>query len=220
MEALSRSNQILGVYICFLYFFGSYLRKLGSPRKIKILEIGSGFGGLTERILRKFSPRMEIEAHLMDLDPLLLERVQSRLFQSGFQVHVHPSGETHLRQFADQEFDLVISLQVLHHIHPRSVLLEAFQESLRVSKLGFFHMDLEDNFSTPFLMWMFRHLFRFHPILVDDGEKSFLRAYTKEQFESTLQDAVRNLSLKHTQVTVRRILPLPYHISTAIHSGV
>ncbi len=187
-DELDYSNRKLGVYKQFSQKLYKWWCKQKEPQKeISILEVGSGAGGLPQFIIGKFK-NIKINYYLFDLDPEILKWAQQKCKDKGVEVNFYVADSTFLKQFKDKQFDIVISLQALHHIQPHYALRNFFTEVKRVSRKGFFMADFERK---PFNIVTYRvteWLFDFHEILLDDGLKSLKRAYSLHELKDNLGD--------------------------------
>jgi ubiquinone/menaquinone biosynthesis C-methylase UbiE len=84
--------------------------ELADPSNVHdVLEIGCGQGVGLELIGERFPGATRVG---IDLDPKMVLRAQRRLGSSAA-VHV---GDVNTLQFADEAFDVVVDLAVLHHV--------------------------------------------------------------------------------------------------------
>ena len=97
-------------------FFEDELKKAGVPKGGRILEIGSGFGGIVWAL-----------SHLRDMEPSALELdPQAGLFQQKLGVKILDSGVQE-GSAAQGGFDVVVLSHVLEHqLDPRELLRKAF----------------------------------------------------------------------------------------------
>jgi ubiquinone/menaquinone biosynthesis C-methylase UbiE len=108
---------------------GAVIRSLPADRLGQdVLEIGSGGGEVTERLLRK---RPEIKVTSTDLDPVMTEAATRRL-RDRPGATVLPADATDL-PFADASFDSVVSCLMLHHVIDWET---ALREAARVLRPG------------------------------------------------------------------------------------
>lgn len=93
-----------------------------------VLEIGSGGGQVTERLIRL---RPEIKVTATDLDPVMVQASTRRL-RGRNGATVLPANATAL-PFADASFDSVVSCLMLHHVIDWEA---ALREAARVLRPG------------------------------------------------------------------------------------
>jgi SAM-dependent methyltransferase len=100
-----------------------------NPRRI--LDIGCSAGGASVGYAAHFP---EAEVHAVDVGPAMLRYAHARAESLGVAVHFHQMNATSL-SFRDDEFDLVVSHNVMHEVSSGS-LADIFAESRRVLKPG------------------------------------------------------------------------------------
>ena len=186
LTELDRTNRVLGVYKTVIKEFFSFLKTQAPKNKtLKILEIGSGSGGLAREILRAPPDHdFAIEYHIMDLDPEILSWVVANHASENLTIHKHESKDAHLKQFQDNEFDFIICVQVLHHIHPLATVADMFNDVRRVAKQGFWMADFERKFLNPLFFVVGNFAASTDPLLMEDGRKCLNRSYTLGEFQN------------------------------------
>jgi len=97
----------------------------------KVLEVGCGIGVLSSYLVEKY----EWEVTGIDLDPEQIDRAKSDHEENKYLKFLEADA-TKL-PFEDNEFDLVLSVDALHHIPKRN---KAFDEINRVLKLNGFYV--------------------------------------------------------------------------------
>lgn len=210
MLELDRTNLKYGTYAQFCRHFFVWLERLNLKNKnISILEIGSGSGGLAREILKNVNGPWNIGYSLMDLDSNILNWAQGRLQEQGLSCKTFLSTDEHLSQFLDDTFDIVISLHVIHHIHPVSQVRSMFQNVYRISRVGFFMADFERRFGNVVMAKVVNTLSGLSKELNSDGVKSVKRAYTSSEIEDCLKPTPKNFNVK-----VAPLFPFPHMIIT------
>jgi ubiquinone/menaquinone biosynthesis C-methylase UbiE len=97
----------------------------------KVLEVGCGIGVLSSYLSEKY----EWEVTGIDLDPEQIERAQNEHRESKYLKFIE--ADTTKLSFGSSEFDLVLSVDALHHISNRN---KAFDEISRVLKPNGFYV--------------------------------------------------------------------------------
>ena len=82
------------------------------PTEADVLELGAGPGFHTAELLRRF-PKWRL--HAIDSDKEMVDLARGRVEPYGSRVHLVQADATQL-PYADQSFDLVISILVWHHV--------------------------------------------------------------------------------------------------------
>lgn len=83
----------------------------GRPRGGDVLEIGGGEGQGAKNILRLFKPD---QLTSIDLDPKMIERARKRVKDGRVRFNVQDAAN--LKNYADNTFDLVVDMAIVHHI--------------------------------------------------------------------------------------------------------
>ncbi len=181
---LDSSNQKLFVYYFFLLYFSKFLKKnFEKGESVKILELGSGSGGLAREMLKRFSKEYKIDYYIYDLDPGILEWAQSNCRKKGFECKTILADKNKMGNFQKDEFDVIISLHTLHHVHPFSVLEELFTNAVLGARKGLFFVDFHRRFGHLFFVKILSFFSLFSSSLLLDGKKSLERAYSLEEFK-------------------------------------
>ncbi len=210
MLELDQTNMKYGTYSQYCSRFFNWLDSLNTNnQKISVLEIGSGSGGLAREIFKAPQSKWKFEYSLMDMDPVILAWTQSRLKTQGVECKTYPSTEKHLAQFPDKSFDIIISLHVIHHIHPINIVQKMFQDTYRVARLGFFHADFERRLGNSTMAKVINTLSGLSEDLNLDGVKSVERAYTAGEIRECLKPAPGSYSSN-----VQVLFPFPHMIIT------
>jgi ubiquinone/menaquinone biosynthesis C-methylase UbiE len=108
--------------------------RIPKNRKLKVLDVGTGFGlttGFLAKILTKGS-----EIWTVDPSKEILDNVRTKLAEEGLDSRIpieYVRAEAAKLDFEDDFFDTIISVMVLHHLED---LTEVMNELLRVMKKG------------------------------------------------------------------------------------
>lgn len=107
----------------------------------RVLELGCGPG----RHLRNLCRLPGIDAHGFDQSPTMVEGCLTWTDRSWMDAHVTLGSPTGRLPFADGEFDLVYSAEVLVHVRPED-LPGRLSEMLRVAKRQVFHLETSPDY--------------------------------------------------------------------------
>ncbi|MDX9732311.1 MAG: SAM-dependent methyltransferase [Bdellovibrionales bacterium] len=221
LSELDQLNHNLPVYRIFLQRFFAWMPSLLSNEQastpIRILEVGSGSGGLALEILkyaRAHYPHLKLEYSLLETAPEILAWSHERLTKEGFQASTFIADERHLKRFAPQSFDFVISLHVLHHVQPMGTLKHMLDDVKRIATNGFFMADCARQLGTTLTTRIVNRVLGTNPVLVGDAIRSFRRAYTPSEIASLLSE-----NESPWDCSVKTVSPFPYLIATGERRG-
>lgn len=183
-------NTKFGIYRNFLHSFeNNFIDLIGTGKKIRILEVGSGIAGLSRELyLWAKRSNIEVTIYLFDSQADILNLSQSFLSQNGISSEIIIASEKQLEVFNDNEFDFVISLHVIHHIRPISNAVEAINQMLRVAKKGVQINDFHRKPGSVALFKLWNQFFGISKDLSEDGVKSMQRAYDPMELSTMIQN--------------------------------
>ena len=189
LDDLDRFNRRMGWYRFHVRMVETHWRALGSPRPFRVLDIGTGPGGLLHHLLDSGLP---VEAIGIDRSPSYVNMAQERI---GPRARIEVADATAI-PFADGAFDLATCTLMLHHL-PRPVREAMIAEVRRTCRSAYFfdlEVTLHGAFGAPFLgLALGLGLDAIH-----DGALSVRRAATYAEFA----DLMRPLNVK-----ARRVFP-------------
>ena len=111
--------------------FGSYLKnKIVLPSGAKVLDVGCGFGNNLLPFLAK-----GYDCSGTEITEVMAQKTQEIMEQRGYKTAIK-MGTNQQLPFADQSFDLLLSLNVIHYEAGRDNVKKAFAEYKRVLKNG------------------------------------------------------------------------------------
>lgn len=194
------------IYKNFCNRFFKWLNSLNmDEKKISILEFGSGSGGLAREIIKDKRNKWSIDYSMMDIDLDILKWSQESLRTQNIQCSIFPSKDQHLAQFREKQFHVVISLHVIHHIHPIDQVQLVFKDISKIAKYGFFMLDFERRIGNELLSKVANAITGLSPELNADGVRSVKRCYTANEVKKAMTPNMENFSLK-----VSKLYPAPY----------
>jgi len=203
-------NLKFGAYKKFIKNFDDWLKKNNLyQKKIKILELGPGAGGMCEALHNWGKEKdIELELHGLDVSQDITDWQKSRLSKLNISFNTHLAGDQYLKQFSDNKFDFVISFHVLHHIHPYNTMYEALRDSLRVSRKGLFAIDIDKRPFTYTLTKIWNKINGISEMLNHDGLVSVKRSYKRKDMHKT----ARRLSQQYyINYECKRLFLIPYY---------
>lgn len=98
----------------------------------RILQVACVYGDFTERLAQCLGSNGQLD--VVDVAPVQLENLQSKLGKPNPQIHLHHQDSTKL-SFADASHDCVVVFFLLHE-QPEDVRIQTIAEALRVVKPG------------------------------------------------------------------------------------
>lgn len=98
-----------------------------------ILEVGCGTGTVSLIAKRKAGPESQVAA--VDIAPDMIEIARRKAAKSGLDVEFQV-GRIEAIPFPDNQFDLVLSSLMLHHVHGDAAKQQGMREVFRVLKPG------------------------------------------------------------------------------------
>lgn len=183
-------NTKFGIYRNFLQSFeNNFIDLIGTGKKIRILEVGSGIAGLSRELyLWGKRSNIEVAINLFDSQADILNLSQSVLSQKGIPSEVKIASNEQLTVFTDNEFDFVISLHVIHHIRPISNAVDAINHMLRIASKGVLLNDFHRKPGSVSLFKLWNQFFGISKDLSEDGIKSMQRAYDPTELSNLIQN--------------------------------
>jgi len=165
----------------------------GKP--VRILELGMRDGtqlkelshfGLTESI--------PMELHGTEFRQNIVDLAEKRLKSHRVPIHCHYKYPLDLQSFPSDDFDIVFSTFVLHHLsyeELKQILLASFQ----ISRYTVLHIDLSRSIFGIILLWGYYTLFGYRRSR-HDAVLSCRRAYRRNEISALLQKLNLNSSAK------------------------
>lgn len=176
----------------------------------RVLDIGCGEGTNAAFLLEK---GMDVAG--VDASESLIRHGLERY--PGLTGRLHTSDALAL-DFADNTFDLVTVIGVLHHIYSREDQLRAVKEALRVVKPGGIVLIRESNLINPFFMLFWNYIFPLTAKIDRFGGEHWISAeFLREQFGGQVDS--ENYFTFIPSFTPKRLFPLALRIERVLEAG-
>ena len=206
LTELNQTNQSLLVY----FFFNHYLRKLlrkhfAKNEVVKILEIGSGSGGLAKNILSKFKDSYQVDYTLCDVDIEILKWAKQNCAEDSHDVKTLWAEPSTFNTLLPNSYDLIISLHTIHHIHPAHDVITLFNSLIPVTKKGFLIVDFHRKWGNITLLSFISRILFISNDLLSDGFNSLKRSYSRDELVSFFK-------YKHCSTKIKTFFWNPYLI--------
>jgi ubiquinone/menaquinone biosynthesis C-methylase UbiE len=195
LAALRRSNRLLGVDARLV----DVVAALTPTRGARLLELGSGGGGLSAALSARFcQTHRELGLIALDRSPFAISDARNHIGTE--QTTDFVIGNALELPFADGTVDIVICSLLLHHFDPDQATL-LLQEATRVASHAVVVCDLDRSALSWMLTWFFTRMTSRSRLFHVDGPRSVRAAYRPAE---ALRLAAR---AGMAQVTVRRVFP-------------
>jgi 2-polyprenyl-3-methyl-5-hydroxy-6-metoxy-1,4-benzoquinol methylase len=205
LHDLEKLNQWSYGYRPTLKWLDKMANTVPLTQPITIFDIGSGAGDML-RSIEQYGISTDTHFNLIgiDINPWAKKAADKLLFSKTmirFETKDIFSFE------ADRQADFIISSLFTHHLD-QSLLIRFIQWMEEHSKEGWFINDLHRHLVPYYFLKMFTPLLKLDPMVQHDGPVSVQRAFTKEDWESILQEA--GVSLE--EVEIKWYFPFRYGI--------
>lgn len=174
-----------------LKFLGPLLDQIDLDHITTVLEIGCGAGIVAATLREKYN--MNVTG--TDVDPEQIE-IAKKYHQENESLRFFEADATRL-PFGDQEFDVVLSLQVLHHIGDWQAVLGEVNRVLKPK--GCF--VLGDLAFSRFLTKMLRPIVKNYGLYTIDD---VISAMSGNHFETVYRKGPRGVLLKHCRLVFQK----------------
>lgn len=210
IRALDRFGARHGINEVFAQFA---LDQVADVKEPKILELGSGHGGLSRAIL---AGHPYARVTVTDVDPVSVEDIAASDLGGHPRAHIRVQNAAAI-DAPDGSYDLVVFAQSFHHLPPAVASL-AIAEATRVGK-KFLIIDLARQAPGALLLWLplfslFSLVTAGYPI-THDGFISSLRAYSPSALSALAAHASPGITLRFRRHRLARFLP-PHQIVIAV----
>lgn len=183
IQEIDRTNEIYFIFRLFMRNWNLHLSKILNDQSAvyKILEIGPGSGTLGLKILDwAMKRKINLQYNLFDSQEEVLNECSKKYSNFPATLKLKAS-ENYLKDYADNSFDVTLSLHVLHHIQPKEIAMDALEQMFRVSRKAVVIMDFQKTQKFLFRFTLLNFILGFSSELISDGVKSMQRAYTLEE---------------------------------------
>lgn len=209
VDSLSKLNHQSGYTAAVLNHLGSLIKHLphDSQKPLKILDIGVGGGGLL-RALHHWTKRKKINAELwgLDISQNFIQRAKKHLDAEKISVQFIHTDACKMQGVADNQFDVVLSNYMVHHIRCISKVGDFLSEVHRVGK-SWLIVDLQRKIMGPLMMQVATVPFFPPRVLLEDGIKSIRRAYRAKEMNMILSELQKEGRVRHMRATPLALLP-------------
>lgn len=161
------------------------LQELEPFKNGNILQVACVYGDFTERLTQRLGPDGRLD--VVDVAPVQLENLKSKLNSDSSRVGVHHQDSAHLR-FADASYDCVVVFFLLHE-QPENVRIRTIAQALRVVKPG--GKVIFVDYHRPDVLNPFRYVMI--PILA--SLEPFAMDLWRREIKDWLPDEARNLAI-------------------------
>ena len=204
LRDLAWANRLTGSYRPTLRFISRSLqRRPASPRPLRILDVGAGYGDVLRRIVRwAASRRLAVELTGIDLHPLTASIAAEATAKAGLPSGVIAWETGNCMEKTAPAPDLIISSLVMHHLEDEEIIA-MLRWMEQTARLGWFINDLERQ-PIPARLWgVLATGMRWHPFLHHDGPVSFRRAFRAADWSRLLARA----GVAAEAVSIERVFP-------------
>lgn len=215
IKEIDQSNNVYLIFILFMKNWNLFLSKILTDKSTayKILEIGPGSGTLGLKILDWAKKRKIVfQYNLFDSQEEVLNACANGYVNYPTTQKLKAS-ENYLKDYADNSFDVTLSLHVLHHIQPKEIALDALEQMLRVSRKAVVVMDFEKTQKFLFRFYLLNFILRFSKELNEDGLKSMQRAYSLKELSPHLNYLCAKYGF---ELKIKKFLIHPYWFLCAV----
>jgi 2-polyprenyl-3-methyl-5-hydroxy-6-metoxy-1,4-benzoquinol methylase len=188
LSELNFINTHLGGHSITLKGFQKLYKRMGSPNKVSVLEIGSG-GGDNLFVLQKFALRNNFEIELVGVDAknectnYAQEKYPNIQFVTSLYQNYTPQKKP----------DIIFNSLFCHHFSDVEII-EILQWMQTNSRMGFFINDLHRHPLAYYTIRLLTRLFSKSYLVKNDAPLSVLRGLNKKEWVQIIKNA--NLSAK------------------------
>ncbi len=164
-------------------------------QEFSVLDVGAGSGELLREIA-KFARKSNRTGKLvgLELNEISADSIVSESSEFN-EISAIRGNALHL-PFADNSFDYTICSLFTHHFTDEKIV-QIFHEFSRVSRLGFFVIDLHRHSIAYALYKTFCTVFRISQLVREDGSLSVLRGFKPNELNELAKTAnLENISVK------------------------
>lgn len=163
-----------------------------SPRKLRILDVGTGIGDYPMQFVRwGMSRKIPVSVVAVDMNTRIIDfaRQQSQEWEAGIAAHVtFQEADARSLPFESASFDLVTAALFFHHLSNEEGVT-TLREMSRVSRRGVIINDIHRTALAYHGIRAFTSIFGFSPMVRHDGPLSVRRAFKKSDLLEMASDA-------------------------------
>jgi SAM-dependent methyltransferase len=187
LDDIERLNAWFGGHALTLRHVERAIRRLPTDRPVRILDVGTGGGGLARRLARwarRSGRALRVIALDHDADTVALARRRT----AGLPEITVVRGDALALPLRAGAVDLVVSSLTLHHLSEPTARA-ALREMARVARIGFVVNDLWRSRLGVTLVWLATRALRCHRISRHDGPLSVRRSYSAAELRALAAEA-------------------------------
>lgn len=182
LRSLNRIDRLLRVH----QRLARYLRELGDPAQMSVVDLGSGGGGFLGHLARLPAGERAYKRVLAGVDRSHFALTRARAWQGPTVRGI--VADARRVPLADASVDVVTCSLFLHHFDGPEVVA-ILREAARVARRGVVLSDLSRSRTALGLTWLTTRLVSRSPVFHEDGIRSVRAAYRAGELEDLAHEA-------------------------------
>lgn len=179
LRHLRRLNRIFAAAAPTLYGIERLWLEADKPKRLSIMDIGSGSGDVNRRLLQwADSNRIEIAITLVDITAEACEEAKE-LFQDETRVNVM---QNDLFDVPEHSIDIVTGTQFLHHFSDDE-LPAVILKMLAITRLGVVINDIHRHWLAWAAVWLTARILSRNRYILNDGPLSVAKGFQAKDWE-------------------------------------